>query len=271
MDKSLNHLKLDKRDKELDAREEYLAQREALLEEAPLSIKVLEATIAAKTKQLSVIQEKIVAADTAYDSHILLLRDKIDETEQEHEDVLVKIDKLLVTAKSLTSGNTKLRVKLTEVKQDIIDSNTYKLEQDILIAESINEGNLTLKSLKYEIEGLEEIKKTINFEIAMLTVNRNEAQGGLENLDQALIELQLNYDETNANLSASLESQKKNLREVSKQSQQITQDIKKKLASLHTQEVAVMAKLGAIKRERAELETEKRRFDSTKSLYSDIL
>jgi hypothetical protein len=267
--KTLNQLECDKRSKELDAREEYLVEREKLLEEAPLSIKVLKGTIEAKQHQLDILNKKIKTADSSYEVRILEYRVELSRTEQQTEIEGHKLHKLEDMQTDIINKNNSLKAKQRDLQKGIKDDRAYKLEQDKLIEDSITEGNTTLKALQYEIDGLEEIKKTINYEIAILGTTHNEIQAAVRADEQQLEDLHRQHDLTEKDLQKSLKLIQEDIKAANSKHRLIIADTKEKLSILKRKEEEIMALRGAMKRERIELDTDKRRWENSKTqLYT---
>lgn len=267
MKKTLDQLECDRRSKELDAREQYLIEREALLEEAPVTIKVLNETIKAKKHQLYLAEKKVEAANTSYSVQVLEYRGNLADFDEQRQSVSDTILELESKKTQIVTENSDLQKKGKSLKKEVVDSRTYKAEQDRLIQETINEGNVSLKALKYEVDNLGEIKNCINYEIAILKSTQQEVEDSIHKHEQQLNDLEKAYADTKKLLNKSLAEIKASIKANMIRNKQVTDDTQKKLAILKLKEEEILAKRQALRKERVELDTEKRRWDSQKTLY----
>lgn len=256
----------DRRAKELDAREKYVLDREDLLKTS-VDITVVKETLMAKKYQLAIVEKKIDAAEGAFDQAVLERRGKLQRIDEQIEEVAEKLRIIRGKQNDATAKLGVIKSKSAELNAENANRRAYITEQDKLIADSIEEGNMSLRALKYEIDGLEEVKKTVNYEIAIITTSRNEVKRGLTEEMAELDDLRQVHDDTEQDLRKSLKILQNSIKEATTTNRQVAKDTKSKMDILRQKEEELLAKRGALKREQVELDTEKRRWNSTKDLY----
>lgn len=265
--KTRQELEADRRVKELDVREAFLKEWEAFLKSAPISIIVLKQSLIAKKDQLAQIDLKLGAANEAYADRVLVIRGELNNYGEKIDEAKSQLEGIQVKQSQINTENISLRAKGKELKADISEARKYKTEQQQLLEESIEEGNTTLKALKYELDGLEEKKKAINYEIAILNKDLDKLETMIAGVRHEYTKLQENYNETRAKLDKSLDEMMHKVKKAEDRYTDVDQQTTHKLQVLQQKEEEITAKRDALHREHQELETDKRRWNSVKALY----
>lgn len=261
-------LELDRRVKELDAREEYLTKREQFLEDAPLSITILKESIKAKKKQMTAFMH---TADDAEREHY----EKLHKIGKQVKEKTVEFDSLTVMctevdADILVANETLIKLNTTKksVQSEIDERQEYLANQEQLIADAIESGNLELRSLKYQMEPLVETRLQLGMDIVDLETQKTNLQFETAELLNEQNFILAQRDKVSEDVQKSLDAAQANLQEVSTKSKKVTDDTETKLRKLKAEEEKIIAERQSVAKERAELLTERRRWESTKSLYS---
>lgn len=256
-----------KRSKELDAREQYLDERERLLNAGPLDLTVLEKTIAARKRELLVLKEGVDRADRDFADH----KAKLDAAKDQ---LVADLDahKQLLKAKKedvrkVEAAIAEHKAALEALENEIADRQHYLERQEELIKRASDAGNEELVSLKYQIEEQERQKKHLTLLMADLNREKATLEASLEPITQKATQLQQTYEQAAANLRKILDDMREKIAAAANQHKRINAETEEKLKTLKIHEEKVLAEREAIKTERLELDTDKRRWSSTKGLY----
>lgn len=263
----LDALKLKQRSKELDAKEEYLFEREKILEKAPITFKVYEARIEAAESKLINLDDSYNDKKAAYEikSKELMRRKKLLENSiTQAEDKLSHIDqKSKNLEKYISDGNENLK----NIKIEIKEREVYLINQNKLIENAETEGNERLLELKDReselrsiIDGLESSKITLERQVIDTEFKLQEETQKLNlYVENSRIEQQ--------RLENQLNKLKEDIVKASKEYRKISGGTERKITLLKEKEESITAKHDQIILERNQLETDKRRWKSQKSLY----
>lgn len=267
-----NQLKLaqaanKKRSKELDARESYLNEQQALLDSAPIDIKVLGKTILTRENELKAIKDRVIDANKSYVDNVANNEKAFKDMKLELEAEADKIHAKKHEIAEAKAGIAKLAKDSSQLEQEITERRAYLKTQEDLIAKTAESGNEELLILKYQVEDLGETKSAVVGEIAQLNRQKSELENSLFPITEQISELQVQYEEAATNYRTSLQALKSDITKVSADYKRITTEIDEKMKQLRVHEEEIMAKRAALNVERRELDTEKRRFSGTKSLY----
>jgi len=261
---------LDLRAQELDAKEAYLNKLDKAYEQVQLDIKVADKTIKVRetqlddvVKSLNVAKEKLDELNNEYLHREKRLNAKIADIKNDQKRQNEKLS-------TITQNVQKQRTIRDELDNETRELNVYKKEQESLIKEAIEAGNdklLEAKSdvakftdqidqLRLEVSDLEQRKINVSFDVL-------QVESSFENTRNALEQEELE-------LQKSLNKVQKQVQEASINHKLILKETEEKLTKLKAKEISILAKQDALIEERSQLETEKRRWNSTKSLYDDV-
>lgn len=265
---------LERRSKELDARETYLAVHEELAKE-------VEVAITKAQRELALLDETIVKRQTILDAQ----RVQLDTLQTEYVNKTKIVVNLLAKEQERyelwQSKVEKAQQDLKVVKDSILERTDYLKKQEILIQEQVTEGNSRLRGLDYEVTELKQVirdlevkKKSLKATIIDLDIDLTAAR---ESFMPELAEHErqiaviLVRTQTAATDTKTAEDM---LQKVNKQvsaalikRQQIVDDVDAKLVILNTKELEIMTKREALRVEREEMEEAKHYFTTPKSLY----
>lgn len=268
---------LDRRSKELDAREHYLISRETLAEDT-------EVLIAKQQRELALLDSTIVARE-------VILKGQQAQMAALDKESIQKGTKL---QRSFEQSQAKLfttqdyvslaQVELKDIRIAIDDRKAYYQTQEDLITNQAVEGNTHLKSLDYEvtsatqvIRDLEVKKKSLKATIDDLTVDLEEARQSflpeLEKHEQGLTQIaerKVVMQDELAELDKQFNEKSNQLSKLNIRCQQVDQEITSKLLLLDAKEREIMAKREALRVEREEMDEARHYYKNPKSLYGTI-
>lgn len=258
---------LQRRSKELDAREEYLNERERFIESGPLDLTVLEETIRAKTVQLEQVKKKIQDKESWYTARINQLQAEVVEQQQKLVELAADIEKSANVVRAAHELDVALVDEHKAVKDEIAERKQYLAEQEKVIAEAIDEGNATLRGINFEIQAALEKKGEATVECAEIETKKTDLAYELVQLEDRFSQDKFATEEELHLLTAQVSEERKKLTATQVEQAALLQEVKEKMHILDTRERELMVKRGALVKDRTELETEKRRWNSMKSLY----
>lgn len=257
----------ERRVKELDAREQYLVEREHILDEGPLTITVLDETIKAKKFQLNSLKDKLKDCNLQLVKRRTELLD-IDDKLAESKDVF---DHLRISNEAETDSHSKIIRELKKEKRDIeseiADRKKYYDKQEKDIAAAVDEGNAVLRGIGYEVRSAQNQRNELLAEVAGIEMQKVNCMYELSELkSKADLEI-ADIEQSKDAILDSINKEKQYLSEITIQSKLITDETNKKVNMLKVKEQELLTREEAVRKDRVALETERRRWNSTKSLY----
>ena len=267
---SLSPEQLERRSKELDAQEEYVASQLKLLENAPITLKVYEARFTAKNEQLDGLQAEIVVAQRRLNEILEATNSETSRLDSLNLEYKTASGELLAQQRELTDSVKKLKAESKATQVEIDRRNSYLLSLEEQIDKANNDGNesiLDLQSqaakLTYEIGGL----KTDKLDLQRLVDDLTLASGDLQD---AYEESEHHAEARKAELKLSLDKAQKEYIEATVKYEKVNTEIADKMAILKQKEESLIAKTDALALERQQLAQDKRRWENKKSnLYAD--
>ena len=268
---NLDQAQLHKRGKELDAQQEYLDAQRKILENAPISLSVYEATVKAKTTQLETMKIEIDKANSELNKINLAINAAQRKAEinisYRNTETKEANEKLSALKNSIIAAAKELKI----IKDESKELKRYYEIQDEQVTIYVREGNDKLLELKNEVASLQN-------EINLLTRERTALKAEVDDLIVETDTLGSNYDAAREKLDDEkkgfelkiIEAKKEYTDEMMK-FKVIDTEVINKLAILKEKESSIIAKRDALTLERQELEEDKRRWNSKKSLYSEDL
>ncbi len=267
----LHQADLERRSKELDAREAYLKERERILESGPLKLKVLEETIRVKEAQLEAFKLSLEDAERGWNKRFNMFKEaekeKKAEIEKLERDERDWTNKLKWTDDALVSR----KGELGKLNAEIREREKYQAEQERAIDMSIDEGNAAIRGVHYEIEAAQKKRDEIKGEIARLDKRNVEAKLALSQTLVDYAEREEKAKATSKAVEADILKRQEELGRIVAQRQEHERVIEVKTKQLDAKEQGLLAKQEQIWREKAELEQEQRRWHSKKSLYGEMI
>lgn len=265
---------LDKRSKELDAREAYIATREQLAEDT-------EARIQHQQRELALLDDTILAREAILQDQTaqMALQDK----KYASDGINMRLATERETEKYQKWQDKVLEVKndLKAVKDSIAERETYYKAQETLITKQSNDGNLQLRGLEYAIIEAKQIvkdlgqkKKNLIQESKMLETDLESARESfapeIEQHEAMILVVVHRREGVQAEVQAiehTLHDLNKEVNALLIRRQQVHTDTDEKLALLDIKEREIMAKREALRVAQEEHEEEKHYWASPKSLY----
>jgi predicted nucleic acid-binding Zn-ribbon protein len=264
---SLQQAQLEKRSKELDAQEAFIDAKQKLLDDAPINLKVYEARVKAHEKKLQEATDTIKSETEDFEK---AKKDQEHELSQLKVRTTVALNDLTVLNDRISDERTILesvKAESRQIKEEIAKDTKYAQEQEKIVEQSVNEGNQRLLDLQDIHNDLKGKNKLLDGEITSkereidsLTVDRDAIAGSLAQLEYDFAEKTKKFEQDIASFN-------KRVADKATEYKKICKETDEKLALLKGKEEGIITKQDALRLERQELETEKRRFNSTKSLY----
>ena len=261
---------LDLRAQELEAKETYLNTLDKAYDKVQLDIKVAENVVKVRETQLDNVVKSVNKAknnlddlEQQYDAKERRLAERLQESKK---DVLRQNEKI----SQLTQNVHQLRTTRDSLDIEIKELTVYKKEQELLLQDAILAGNDKLHEaksdiakytdrideLRLEVSDLEQRKIDVSFDVLQVESSFQNTKNALEDEEQTL--------------QKSVNQVQKQIDEARIQYQMLIKETDERVKELKQIEISVSAKQDAIIEERHELETAKRRWESTKSLYDTV-
>ena len=264
---NLNDAQLLKRAKELDAREEYLNTREQLLNDAPITFKVYEARIAAYEKKLE-SQNIELNKPVKINPEIKKQQLKLKETNNRIEMAVVDLEELEKLVDDRKNCRNLLTKECSAIKKEIAELKEYQKNQEELVEQSIATGNNTLLDFKAVCNEYDDKIKHLKIETALVKREIDELYLKRDDVKSLVNNLTKEHSSRTKKYEIEYKSLVKKITIKGKELQSINKEIDSKLNKLKEKELSLLTKQDAMRLERQTLDTEKRRFNSTKSLYT---
>ncbi len=263
----LARAELEKWHRDLNAREIFLDEREALLKSGPIELEVLEKTIKAREQDLLAIKGRVIEAErdlNARKEAIVITKEALT-TELEAENRAISTKE--VALKKIVAQCEERSVELAAFDAEIAERQDYAKRQEITIAKASEAGNDALVSLKYQIEEQERQKSKLALLLSDLNREKITLEASLLPLRKKALDLQATYDKAATNLRNTLDDMREQIAQAGNRYKKIEADSATKLTELKVHEESILAQREAINNERLQLDTDKRRWNSTKGLY----
>jgi chromosome segregation ATPase len=262
---NLDQAQLERRNKELDAKEAYIDAKAKILEDAPITLKVYEARVKAFETKLNELTLKNKQLDGDYYRKNQTF--KLDQ--QKHEKIIAKLKKDVINSENDKQKLQELKKQAHILHDDIIQQKKWADEQQKLIDESVKLGNEKLMDLQDKVT-------LLHIELNDLKIQKNSLERDIQQINYDKLIVEQEYQKSIDGLEVQnnklkLEHQKlvKSVSDKSTEYKVIIKDLEDKLSTLKEKESSIGAKRDAMRLERQELDIEKRRFNSAKSLYED--
>lgn len=266
---NLDQAQLERRNKELDAKEAFIDAKAKLLEDAPISIKVYESRVKAYENQIDSQLQEIKKHEQLLET----LKVKHHDLNKKHDRSKNTLDNSLLKLKSDIAEKEKtyneLKLELKNIKESITERTKYLKEQEELVNNVIEEGNDKLMELKLDIIDTEEELKKIQMKKVDLRTQYEDMVIDFEQAKEVYDDEITQLQQQNARLVEEVKREKKLVNTISNEYKVIQAEIDSKLDHLKEKETSIIVKRDALRLEKQELETEKRRWESTKGLYDD--
>lgn len=230
-------------------------------------LSVLETSIAFKKDQLSRLDKEVANKQRSVKDSSNDLKQTLDSLETKIEILTFKEIGLKSTLETLMMDIRSKKVALAAIDSELIERHRYLKDQESLIDKTIDEGNMTLKAINYEIIGFEEQKKTVNGELYDLNKDKSDLLDAIGLTEENLVAAEYQYSNQESELNTKLNELNAKITEAESKLKSIATEVDSKLNILRTKEESLLAKQSALKKEQAELNTDKRRFEGKRSLY----
>lgn len=262
---NLTEAKLQQRSKELDAREEYIANHEKLVKTSEHELKVTQTTLKAKQEQIDsldadiAVKQKLVLTDiganTARLKGLKLAISKLESNIKAKEELLVRVNKEI----------HERQVEKNKLLDEISERNTYYKELETKIHSINEEGNLSIKSLQYEADDLIETKKLRTNELQDLEQQKSVALDNIDKLMEHEGKARKVFAEEAQERKLQLEDLDKQLAAAQSDLDELREEYIPEKNSLNIVKEEIESKRAALQKEHLALQQEKRRFNNFKT------
>lgn len=232
-----------------------------------VALAVLNETIAVRRKRLKDLNSKIEAAERQITARLATDADE----EREHKKELSNLNTQAgILHGSIVTLRKKAIDKKDEIKKldlELVERHHYEREVEVTIAKTIEDGNLTLRSLQLEIGDLEESRAALRIEVSAIEAKKTEAAYELTQLDQNMATTLGQTTKELTTLQTAIKAAKKDLADVRKERKQIITKAEERLAEADLKEKGIAIKREAMRLEGVKIAEDKRRWYNTKILY----
>jgi chromosome segregation ATPase len=257
-----DYVKISSELEELDA---SITKRKANVVALGHQIAVLDTSILYKNKLLDEIAEETRWTEVQAQNRLNVIEKKIADREVEYVDLGAALEQVDIEAPKRTLKRLKEQVEITQAEID--ERKRYLQEQEDLIAAAMEEGNLKLKSVGYEVQGLEDMKTALIEDLAELNKEKQK-------LVDDLVALEENRRDSNneellhvQQINSEVDKANARLADLQRLHKRVSEETDKKLIILQAKEESLLAKQAAMRKESAELATTRRRLEGVRSLY----
>jgi chromosome segregation ATPase len=248
-------------------RERNVAQREYEVSQQDTLVKAGQARVAVLKKQVA-HQDELLKNKLG---EFVVLERKVNDANAE----LQRINRLTTEAHLLsrekqaemTNKRDALRKELQAIKDEIAERSAYREEQEELIAKAVEQGNIKLTDLTYEIIDAEQAAKVATEKRVTTETELNEYIFTTQTTIASFTSEEKAMEQELENLNNSLVDVKNDVNKAQQHYKKVIKDTDDKLRTLKEEETRIIAIREASAREREELNTDKRRWASTKALY----
>lgn len=256
---------LQKRSDELDARERFLDSQQKLIDEGPTKVKVLEATISAKTEQLEALESDIsttkselVLAEDTTQKEIADINKRKQRSLEEYKDLELSLKE---KRSSIEADIQRLNGELKSLNISIDDRKHYSISQEKDINEAISSGNEYITSLKRSSDDLSEHIDELKYNRVELEINIADLSTIKSNLTEDMTYLSQEYDHKRNMYESSIQEIITQLKELTEEKHALEINQEKYLQDIKARELSVQAKIDSLRLETQEFHEEKRRYE----------
>lgn len=269
----MNQQELKKLETRLQIREDALLEREALADNAKeleVMVKRLEALQFNRENKLREAESRLKDIEVAVADAQLILEGTQKSIIGLEQIYASRKDILQSTIDSLMNEHLEVKASLTNIKEELVKRKHYLVEQEVVIEKTVEKGNDRILELRDMTGSLEDKIKTLEVEYIAKT----------SKLENRIFELEKQKDERLdeveyagvllANLETEITKKRGEVKEVKVEYTNVLKETSRLQDLLKQKESSLLIKIDTIRKEREELEVDKRRWNSTKSLYNDV-
>jgi len=216
---------------------------------------------------LASLEDELETARKRTEDDEQLAAKRLKALEKAVEDYRKESDAARFQASQQTEELEKVKAEKGLVHVELAERKQYLVEQEQLIANTIEDGNMQLKSIQYQIAPLEEVKLSLESEISVLDSQKSDLILEADRLRQENAQLDSQGVEAQEAVEKSIKAAESSLKDVTDRSKKVATETETKLQRLKAEEEKIIVERKSIAKERADIQTERRRWESTKSLY----
>lgn len=267
MSEKLQIAQLIKLQKELDAREAFIDEKQKILEEAPITFEIYKGQVAAKELQLAELNVSIKEAEETKERLTVETTSELSVLEKKKGIIEADIETLNNNVADKKSSLIEFEKKLTKVQNDIKARNDYLLQLEQEIEEKNTEGNAILLETDDKVNQRRSELALLDIDIVARKKERDEVGSELQTLKNELTREKEGVAVQKNKMNNTLELLHDEIIKKSKEMRAFTDDYNDKMQQLKEKEESLIAKINAFKLEKHEFETARRRFNSERVLY----
>lgn len=228
---------------------------------------VLTKSIAIKEAQFLQLRDDIKAAQAIADSRKSKAKRELEKLKDELSLLSSEENKAKIKIRGLFEEINILKETLQDTKKQELERNLYLREQEKLISDVIENGNTTIKSIKYEIEGIEKQKFEINSDLYELNKDKSALIDELSYLTERKAKMPELYAKEATVLENRLSKIRQEIATAQDKLKSVHEEVEAKLIMLKDKEEGLLTKYDTLRKGQTKLATEKRHFEGTRSLY----
>lgn len=265
---------LQKRSKQLDAREAYIVSLENLNQDLISridSLKHQEKTLGSKLEVLTRQESDKRLVISSYNKRAKQLDDIYDKKVENYRLELTKQQKSI---EELENKYQLTKTKLNDIDNLIGERTSYQRQQEVVISQTIEAGNHKFQDISYEIIEAKHILKNTKVEIRSLVhdrgaINHDLSQARLifEKEDQIAQKASEDIKQQIAELIKDKLNKEQQLKTIEDKYRSISMEIDRKLQILDVKERQIIARRTALATEEEEMREKRHRWTSASSLY----
>lgn len=235
------------------------SQKQGSAERSKSDYDILVNSIDAKRGLLKKVSAALNDAEIEGQARLAKIEESIAAAERTLDSITDSTNALVEKYTSVTRKVHTQSGRARQVQEDLDARRKYLAQQEQVIANMTEEGNVTMRGLQYEVAHLEKIKDQVNGELLELNRRKSQIFDDTQLLEKNCAELQEEYDQSETELQGKIDV----LEEQIVKQRNILDDFKTErqavITELKKQEEALDAKRRALHIEADEIATAKRR------------
>lgn len=192
----LDEANLQSRSKQLDIREQSVAEREQLLDdtEAKIRLTVLGKQIEAKEKTLDVLADKVTKTEKHLQSKTQEVDRQVTSLYEALNSKRASLDNLEAKKQSLKAQLAACLIELESAEHDIKERNNYLVEQESTVNSAIADWNSQLVGFQHEADAIEQEKNKHLAQVTELEQDKVAMEDALTKVEAELTALEDKYE-----------------------------------------------------------------------------
>lgn len=264
---NLDQAQLERRSKELDAREAFIDAKEEILKKAPITLKVYDARVKASEDRLEDLKQEIKKGEDRYTTLSKKHTTLKEKLKQEHTSADHSLNLIKNEASDVENNLKILKKDLNSLEKQIKDRKSYLESQEKVIATTISDGNDTLLDLHDVISRKKGEVSTLQKESVQLKKEFDDTAVELQTREDRFVNSFNEAEQRKHIVEGELSTITKRVQEKSTEYKRIAEEVDSKMLILKEKESSLRAKRDQLILERQELKRDQSRWSSQKQLY----